>query len=85
MMNEKEYNNHLITLWLDNDLNNYQRQGRFNPKGKSDKEVIDFVSKLDYQGDREHISFKKKDLNMSAIRRTLGDNYECQNYYKRNK
>lgn len=74
-MIEKEYNTHLVKLWLDNDRDNYEAQ-RSMPKAtlNSDQKLMSFLKARNYGMDRSKIDFNKNNLDMQDIRNTIKDN-----------
>lgn len=74
-MIDKDYNTHLVKLWLDNDEPNYKAQ-KSMPKAtlNSDVKLMQFLQQRNYGGDRSKINFNKKNLNLKDIRDTIKDN-----------
>lgn len=74
-MIDKDYNTHLVKLWLDNDKSNYDAQ-RSMPKAtlNSDVKLMQFIQKRNYGNDRSKISFNKSNLDLKDIRESIKDN-----------
>ena len=74
-MIDKEYNTHLVKLWLDNDEANYKAQQSM-PKAtlNSDQKLMSFLKARNYGMDRSKIDLNKNNLNMKDIRDTIKDN-----------
>lgn len=74
-MNNKAYNTHLVRLWLDNDRGNYLACGTVRRSTLNNNiELVKWLSKREYGGDKEKISFDISELDLGLIRETIKDN-----------
>lgn len=74
-MIDKDYNTHLVKLWLDNDSSNYKAQQSM-PKAtlNSDEKLMGFLKQRNYGLDRDKINLNKNSLDLKSIRDTIKDN-----------
>lgn len=82
-MNDKQYNTHLVQLWLDNNHDNYVdcaslNEKRFKVLMQDDAALLTWLTFREYGGDREKIVLDKDALYLDAIRETIKENREAQ-------
>lgn len=76
MMNDKEYNTHLVKLWLNNNQGNYNNQQSMQKSTlNNDQKLMGFLKQQNYGGDRNKIDFNKNKLDLNDIRNTIKDNH----------
>lgn len=74
-MNDKQYNTHLVKLWLDNNYENYKACGNIRKQElENDGRLLTWLTFREYGGDTEKIKIDKDLLYLDDIRQTIKDN-----------
>ncbi len=76
---DKEYNTHLVKLWLDNNRDNYLACGDMNSKKfraimNNDSTLLNWLHFREYGEDTYKIILRKDALYLDSIRQTIKDN-----------
>lgn len=74
---DKEYNTHLVELWLDNNRDNYLACGNIKKQTlENDGRLLTWLHFREYGRDAYKIILKKDALYLDSIRQTIKDNMD---------
>lgn len=77
-MNDKQYNTHLVKLWLDNNYENYKACGDIKKQVlENDGRLLTWLTFREYGADAENVKLDKDLLYLDDIRQTIKDNMDA--------
>lgn len=78
-MQDKEYNTHLVKLWLDNNYENYKACRDIKKQAlENDGRLLTWLTFREYGGDTDKIKLDKDMLYLDDIRQTIIDNQKTE-------